>query len=147
MITYFDTSVIMGLLHADQEIYEASVAVFAKSSRSGRVVTTTLHAYAELYTNLTQKGGGRPGMPPEDVAVVRTEQVGRIFEMIELTKTDYEAAVIRCGKLGFTSGVIYDALHLQAAIKVGADVLYTNNLKDFNRLITKDDKIVVKGVR
>lgn len=86
-------------------------------------------------------------MPLEEVAVVLTEQVGTIFEMIELTKADYEAAVIRCGKLGFTRGVVYDALHLQAAIKAGADILYTDNLKDFTRLISPEDIVKIMGVR
>ncbi|HET6362049.1 MAG TPA: hypothetical protein VFH11_08325 [Gemmatimonadota bacterium] len=35
---------------------------------------------------------------------------------------------------GFTGGVVYDALHLQAAEKSGAESLVTFNRWDFDRL-------------
>jgi predicted nucleic acid-binding protein len=37
-------------------------------------------------------------------------------------------------ELGFTGGVVYDALHLQAAEKAGAKTLVTFNRRDFDRL-------------
>lgn len=47
-------------------------------------------------------------------------QVGARLTIIELVKEDYEAAIKRCARLNIANGVIYDALHLQAALKAGA---------------------------
>jgi len=68
------------------------------------------------------------------------------FTVIELNKNDYKKALERCARLNLLSGVIYDALHLQAAIKAEADALYTSNLRDFQRLWTKDLPFELIGV-
>ena len=68
MITYFDTSVIFGALDPGQEIHQQSLFLLNEAKGKGVVVTTTLHAYAELYNNITKAGGGRPNMPPEEAA-------------------------------------------------------------------------------
>jgi hypothetical protein len=36
---------------------------------------------------------------------------------------------------------------LEAAIEGGADILYTDNTKDFNRLLSDDDSIRIQGIR
>ncbi|MEM6771735.1 MAG: PIN domain-containing protein [Bacteroidota bacterium] len=147
MITYFDTSVVMGLFDPNQVIYENVTKIFLAAQKQGTVVTTTLHTYSELYNNLSKKGGGRPGLLPKDVAELLVQRFGKIFTLVELASVDYESAVIRCGQLNIPGPVIYDALHYQAALKAGADVLYTDNLKDFTRLQLPDDQLEVKGVR
>ena len=58
--------------------------------------------------------------------------------LVDLTRSDYEAALRRRADLSLVSAVIYDALHVQAAIKIGATIIYTDNLKDFTRLVTPD---------
>ena len=45
---------------------------------------------------------------------------------IDLNKNDYEAALLRCAKFELTSGIIYDALHLQAAIKANVDIFLSD---------------------
>ena len=45
-----------------------------------------------------------------------------------------------------TGGIIYDALHLQAAIKAKVDRLYTANLRDFQRLYSEDLGFELVGV-
>jgi predicted nucleic acid-binding protein len=75
------------------------------------------------------------------------ENLDMAFEMIELDREDYKIAVTRCGALNIPGPVIYDALHLQAALKAGAEILYTDNLRDFTRLVTEDDPIKIVGVR
>jgi predicted nucleic acid-binding protein len=147
MISYFDTSVIMGLLDPKQEIHEEATVLYLAASEKGEVVTTTLHTYSELYNNLTKKGGGRPGLKPEIVTRMLNENLDMAFKMVELNREDYKAAVARCGELEISGPVIYDALHLQAALKAGAKTLYTDNLRDFTRLVTKDDPIKIVGVR
>lgn len=147
MISYFDTSVIMGLLDPNQVIHQPATLLFIKARKEGKVVTNTLHTYSELYNNLTKKSGGRPGLKPKQVAELLNDKLGSVFEMIELNKEDYKLAVARCGNLKIAGPVIYDALHLQAALKAGAEILYTDNLRDFTRLVTEDDPIKIVGTR
>lgn len=147
MITYFDTSVVMGLLDPNQEIHQQAAELFRMAKSKGKVATTTLHTYSELYNNLTKKGGGRPGLPPQTVARLLNDKLDLTFEMVELSKADYKAAISRSAGLNIPGPIIYDALHYQAALKAGATVLYTDNLRDFTRLQLPEDKLVVKGVR
>lgn len=72
--------------------------------------------------------------------------LGSLLTFVDLTRADYEAALQRCAAKNLVSGVIYDALHLQAALKSGAEVLYTANLRDFQRLVDADTPIELRGV-
>ena len=73
--------------------------------------------------------------------------LGKKLTLVELDRSDYEAAIKRCADLNLVRSVIYDALHVQAALKAGAEILYTDNLRDFNRLVTEEDSLIVKGIR
>ena len=85
-------------------------------------------------------------IPPGQAIRAIDDGFGTILTFIDLTRSDYEAALHRCARLDLTSGIIYDALHVQAAIKAGVDVLYTANLRDFQRLLTPEVAFEVKGV-
>lgn len=147
MISYFDTSVLLPALIEKHELHEVAKALLQKALKAGPVGTTTLHAYAELYNNLTRPTKHKIHLEPSLAADVIIERIGKRLNIIELTKEDYEAAVKRCARLNLVSGIIYDALHLQAALKAGAEILYTDNLRDFTRLLTEDDPIKIVGVR
>ena len=67
------------------------------------------------------------------------------LETIALDEQDYYAAMDRCADLGLDLGVIYDALHFQAALKAKADILYTENRRDFDRLL-REDALVVRSL-
>ncbi len=56
-----------------------------------------------------------------------------MFRFVTLTHKDYLKAVEAVVARGFVSGMIYDALVLEAAKKSGAKVLYTWNLRHFSR--------------
>jgi hypothetical protein len=56
------------------------------------------------------------------------------FEAVSLVQADYQSVIQRLTDLDLPGGVIFDALHAQAALKNHADKLLTLNPKDFNRL-------------
>jgi predicted nucleic acid-binding protein len=58
------------------------------------------------------------------------------LRVLPLSRSVYLDAIRRCSALGLRSGAVYDALHLVAAEKAGADVFLTFNLDDFTRLAT-----------
>lgn len=143
---YFDTSVIMAMLVPSHENHEEALHVFYTIPPNSKIATTKLHSYAELYNNLTRQGNGHPGLPPAILPDL-LDNLGETFEMIELDKKDYLKAVQRCATLSLTRAIIYDALHYQAAVKAGANILFTDNLRDFTRLQLPEDELVVKGIR
>jgi predicted nucleic acid-binding protein len=106
-----------------------------------------MHAYAEMYNNLIRPTKHKVHLSLELAADVIINQVGARLTIIELIKEDYEAAIKRCARLNLVGGVIYDALHLQAALKAGAEILYADNLRDFTRLVIEEGPIRTVRVR
>jgi predicted nucleic acid-binding protein len=147
MISYFDTSVLYASLVGSHELHEKALKTLETALSHGPVVTTTLHTYAELYTNLTRPNKYIAHISPEQAAEILLEGINKVLTIVELNQSDYEAAVIRCRELKLVSAVIYDALHYQAALKAGAEVIYADNLKDFTRLQLPGETIEIKGIR
>ena len=67
------------------------------------------------------------------------------FSLVSLSAKDYQTFLERCASLGLVGGRIYDALHVQAAIKSKCDRLYTFHVKHFRELAPLDfvDRIVL----
>jgi len=143
---YLDTSILLPILIAEHENHSVCKEILAEGLRTGTVITSATHAYAELYRNLT-RGKTPYEVSPELAEIAITEKLAPLMTMIVLDKSDYEAAIARCVALDLSSSIIYDALHVQAAIKAKADVLYTDNLRDFSRLVTEDLGLDLQGVR
>ncbi len=57
------------------------------------------------------------------------------YEHVELGIDDYLRAIDRCADRNLSSGVVFDALHFEAAVKANVEVLYTANTKDFLRFV------------
>ena len=103
-----------------------------------------MHVYAELYANLTRFPLGE--RIPSPVAMETIIDPGNFVKTIDLTRADYEAALHRCAAKNLISGVIHDVLHLEAALKVKAAVLYTANLCDFQRLVDAETPLELRSV-
>lgn len=103
------------------------------------------HVIAELYSNLSKPtlSKSAPIVPGQAADLIK--RVVSEMETINLDEADYFAAMDRCANHNLVSGVIYDALHYQAALKAKADILYTQNRRDFDRLL-KGDEIVIRGL-
>ena len=87
---------------------------------------TTPHALAECFNSLTY----RLGLPPKDARRLIAENTHK-FSFITLDAADYKAAMDRVTDNGLTGDKIYDALHVGAAIKGGAEKIFTSNRRDF----------------
>ena len=62
------------------------------------------------------------------------ESVRKRLEIISLDQADYLEAIAAVAKLGLTSGIVHDALHVVAAKKASCSRIYTNNLDHFRPL-------------
>lgn len=142
---YFDTSVLLPALVSAHPQHKVSLQLMDNALSIGVGVTSVTHTYAELYSNLTKLPKGL-AIPPDLAFRMITKEIGAVFEIVELARPDYEAALHRCAQKGLVSGVIYDALHLQAALKAEVSVLYTHNFSDFERLLTPDDKMELRYI-
>ena len=109
--------------------------------------TTTLHTYAELYHHLTKPTKQDIHFTPAKVEDLLLDTLPKILQFVELSQRDYQAAIRRCAQASLVGAVIYDALYFEAAVKCEAEVLYTDNTKDFTRLLIPSDTIRVQGVR
>ncbi len=137
MIVYVDTSILLPAMVEEHPRHGACLSLLEEVHAGGYQLLTATHTSAELYANLTKL--------PYDLNVIPTEaqqaisdRLGALFTFVPLTDADYQAALARCAERNLVSGVIYDALHLQAAIRAKAEVLYTANLRDFERLGARD---------
>ncbi|WP_420459605.1 type II toxin-antitoxin system VapC family toxin [Neolewinella sp.] len=147
MISYVDTSVILPALSAKHPMHRVCRATVVRAAEEGTVWTTTLHTYAELYHHLTKPSKQDIHFIPAKVEGLLLDTLPKILQFVELSQQDYEAAIRRCARIALVGAVIYDALHFEAAIRCEAEVLYTDNTKDFTRLVLPDDTIRVQGVR
>lgn len=143
---YFDTSVLLPVLIQEHENHTVCKELLRGALKNGTALTSATHAYAELYRHLT-KNKPPYNLLPKEASTAVVDNMGKLLEIVATDREDYERAIARCVALNLTGAVIYDALHLEAALKAGAEILYSDNLRDFTRLVIEDDAIEIVGVR
>ena len=90
------------------------------------------HSLAELYATLT----ALPLMPrihPADAAAAVRHR-SRTLRAVALTAEEHLEAVLSAAAFGAVTGQVYDALILAAAVKSGAELIYTWNVRHFERV-------------
>ena len=131
MKIYFDTSALVTALVDQLPNHEAALACLAVACRDHDAVVST-HSLAETYATLTALPLPRRIQPAEARAMVAG--LRRKLGVLPLAARLYERAIERAAGLGFSSGSIYDALHLECAEGAGCRRLHTYNLGHFQRL-------------
>jgi predicted nucleic acid-binding protein len=88
------------------------------------------HGLTEVFSSLT---GGRSGyrLPAAEVAELIEDGVLPYVEPVTLSMKEMLSAMRDTQSRGVRGGAIYDYLHLVAARKARAPVLYTLNISDF----------------
>ncbi|MFW5710909.1 MAG: type II toxin-antitoxin system VapC family toxin [Spirochaetia bacterium] len=134
---YFDTSVIVPALVDQLANHQSSFAVFyAYTSGENRGFCST-HTLSELYSVLTALPLPRR-IHSIEARMLIEESVAARLEVIELNKSEYMRALENVSAKGLTSGIIYDALHVEAAKKSSCSRIYTYNLDHFEALAPDD---------
>ncbi len=129
--TFFcDTAVLVAAADLRHVHHGASVAVVSGASRERAFCSA--HSVAEVYATLTSSVY-RDRFRLADVAEV-VKQVRALFRVVSLTAVEYFRTVEDAVTRGLRSGQIYDALHLTAAAKANASVIYTWNVKHFQAI-------------
>lgn len=130
MRAFFDTSVLVPTFYGDHPRHQASLAVVLAFQR--KQAACAAHSLAEVYSTLTRLPL-RPRISPEQ-AMLLLETMRERFTLIALNDREYFAAIEQAAGAGVAGGAIYDALIAKCALKAPADILYTWNPSDFERL-------------
>ncbi|MGA8222011.1 MAG: PIN domain-containing protein [Candidatus Acidiferrales bacterium] len=133
MKTFLDTSVLLPAFLEYHEHHEASLNVLLKAEKNQSYCAG--HSLAELYAAATRLPG-KHRLSGEQV-LLYLENVRERLTIITLTGDEYYA-VVKEGAAGYiVGGMIYDAILARCALKAGAEVIYTWNMKHFQRLGTE----------
>lgn len=130
MKSFFDTSVLVAALWHDHPQHMPSLKLFSKARPSSSFCGT--HSLAELYATLTALPVKYPIQP--DQALLLIEQVLSHLTPVPLSTEHYLQTLTKAASAKLTSGRIYDALLLEAAVQSKADRIYTLNLKHFRAI-------------
>jgi predicted nucleic acid-binding protein len=136
---FLDTSVLIAASRISDERHVASFDLIRACS--SETAAAAAHTMAEFYASLT---GIRPPHRFHPVqALTLLNQFHKRLRWIELSADEVLDATGRVAALGLLGGIIYDALLLQCARKVGAELIYTWNVRHF-QLVAPDlaEKIV-----
>lgn len=130
---FLDSSVLVAALVEDEPNHAACLHLLVQKKAAA-----WSHALAETFATLT---GGKLGLrvaPDVATELIELSLVPRL-RMVELTATDIVKALRQTEVVGVRGGAFYDYLHLAAARKSGASVLYTLNARHFMALARSGD--------
>jgi predicted nucleic acid-binding protein len=133
MTIYLDSSVLVSALVEDEESHEACLQLLRKKS-----AIVWMHALSETFATLT---GGRLGIrvAPAIAARLIEESLVPRLRLVELTAADTIEVLRACATAGVRGGAIFDFLHLNAARRSNATILYTLNIRHFSALARSGD--------
>jgi predicted nucleic acid-binding protein len=130
---YLDTNIVVADAVAEHDHHESSAALFHEIQRRRWTPVISAHGIAEIYAVLTSVPFSCPVSPAEAWRVIQ-ENVLSLFEIEALPRSDYTEVLRQCAAQGWTGGLVYDAIHLQAARKAKCARVYTFNLTHFRRI-------------
>jgi predicted nucleic acid-binding protein len=133
MKAYFDTNVLVAALKAEHTHHARSLSVVVRVCRGELAGCTSAHALTEIYSVLTRTPFVVPVYPDEALAMIE-QSILLTFEIVDVSRQSYLAALRVCGNAGWKSGRVHDAVHIQAAMQAGCDVIYTFDVAHFQSL-------------
>ena len=140
-MVFFDTSVLVTALVTELPNHERALDCLVNYSRKKGNACTTTHVLAETYACLTSLPV-RKRISPMDAKSLIEESLVKNLEILPIVTQTYLSSIRRVSNKGMTSGIIYDALHLEMAESSGCTELLTYNLKDFRRLDPQNIRII-----
>jgi len=133
MKVLFDTSVLIAsvlISHPDHRLSKP----WLEAAKAGRIECfVSCHSLAEFYRVMT----ALPITPVTsclDVMNVLQTDVLVHSQIVDLTFADYQIVLHSLAQQNLRSGIVFDAIIVQAALKAGVDKLLTLNSKHFTGL-------------
>lgn len=133
MKVYFDTSVLVASsIRVHVHFHQAQKAVLSVYAKQIEGYTST-HTLAEFYSATTKTPFSAP-VSPHEAWLLLSENILPAFEIVSLSRADYESAIERCVRNGWLAGRIYDSLHIASAQKAECERIFTFNVRHFRQL-------------
>jgi predicted nucleic acid-binding protein len=133
MKAYFDTNVLVAALKVEHTHHARSLALVHRVRRDEIVGCVAAQSLAELYSVLTRTPFVVPVYPDEALIMIQ-QSVLPHFEIVDVNAQSYLAAIVACGSAGWKGGRIHDAVHIQAAVQAGCELIYTYDIAHFQSL-------------
>lgn len=139
--SFFDTSVLVSAMVTSHSAHHRTFPYFERVFQKIDKGFISSHCVAELYAVLTVLPI-KPKLSPLEVEKILEKNIYPNFEIIFLSPKDYKNAVRRVSELHLSGGILYDSLHIEAAVKSGAEKLITLNHIHFEKLAGKTIRVV-----
>lgn len=127
---FFDTNVLVAASLASHPHHQAC------NERLGKLApqkgACAAHSMAEAYSTFT----GTPApyrLSPFDALQI-LERASQTYTLVTLTPAEVLQTLNHLAQSRLTGGIVYDALLLACARKIGAETIYTIDYKDFRRI-------------
>ncbi len=134
MTVVADTSVLVAAMVEVHPAHVRTLAWFDRAIARKGNLHVCAHSMAELYAVLTRLPL-KPRISPDVARRLIGENIEKSgVKIIDLDASDYRVVLDRMATGGFSGGTIYDALIVQAALKIRAGKIITLNESDFARL-------------
>ena len=141
MQALFDTSVLVAALVKSHPLHGRAFPWYLKCRRGELGMLVAAHGLAETYAALTVYPS-RPRVSPQSAVTLIQASVVAVSTIIALDARDYAAAMEAVARIGRGGGSIYDALHVVAAQKAGAELVLSFNGKHFEPIIGPQQQFV-----
>jgi predicted nucleic acid-binding protein len=133
MKVYCDTSVLIAASIAAHPHHPQALELL-KKVRAGRFeAVISAHGAAEFYAVLT-RAPLTPVVYPGEAWRLLAENILPHFHIAALSAAEYTSVLQQAAEKGWTGGLVYDALHLAAAIGSRCKRIYTFKLRHFLQL-------------
>jgi predicted nucleic acid-binding protein len=132
MKVLFDTSVLVAALlelHPNHKLAFPWLLNVKKGKHLGFI---SMHSLAELYAILTTIPIHRK-VATNEIWTLISNSILQYFQIVELTKSDYQQILQLLSTNELRGGIIYDSLIAHAAYKAKVDKLLTFNTKHFKK--------------
>ena len=133
MKVLFDTSVLVAAPIDSHSNHARAFPWLLKAKRDEIEGIIGTHTLAELYAILTSLPVQK-NVPSTDVWRLIQDSVLSSFEIVQLTKDDYQFVLESLSQNNIRGGTTYDALIAHAAYKANTDKLLTLNQNHFKRV-------------
>jgi len=133
MKVLFDTSILVAAMVETHKYHAKAIDWLTRVKEKEISGAVGAHTLAELYAVLTTLPIF-PRISPVIALRLIEHNVFPFFEVIELTKEDYQSLIKRLAEQNVRGGALYDALIAEAASKAKADMLITLNPAHFQQV-------------
>ncbi|MGD0521985.1 MAG: PIN domain-containing protein [Terracidiphilus sp.] len=131
--TFLDTSVLIAASDTADPRHPSSRSLLAAATPA--TAACGAHTLAEVYAVLSRLPGGKKVRP--DLAGLLVEQIAARMTVVPLSAEDYVATLRETARMGLSGGIVFDALLLACARKIGAEQIYTWNVRHY-RMVAPD---------